>query len=386
MYTRILDLSLANAETCFLWGPRQAGKSTLLKQLFPESIRYDLLLSTTLRRFIDAPETLREECAARGLSGDNQTSPIIIDEVQKAPSLLDEVHWLIEEKGLRFILCGSSARKLKRDQANLLGGRAVRYELGPLVAAEIPDFDLLKALNDGLLPRHYDSGHSRDLLDGYVADYLKEEIAAEALVRNLSSFSRFLRVAAMCSAEQISYSNIARECGVTSPTVKGYFEILTDTLLGSFLPCFEKKPKRRVRSAPKFYFFDVGTSGFLARRGEIQSGSEAFGKAFEEFIYHELRSHRAYSRKRYDLSFWRTTSGFEVDFVLGDGEVAVEVKSSDRIHSNHQKGLLAFQNEYKVKRSLIVCMETVRRTQENGVEVWPWQDFIKALWSDEIIS
>lgn len=385
MYPRLLDLACCNEETCFLWGPRQVGKSTLIRQRFPASVRYDLLLSTTLRRFLDHPESLREECEAQGLTGTTQNDPIVIDEVQKAPFLLDEVHWLIEERGLRFILCGSSARKLKQGQANLLGGRAVRYELGPLVSTEIPDFDLVRALNNGLIPRHYDSEYPQDLLDGYVADYLKEEVAAEALVRNLSSFSRFLKVAALSSGEQINFSNIARECGVSSPTVKGYYEILEDTLLGTFLQPFAKRGKRRQITAPKFYLFDVGVVGFLTQRGLVSPGSELFGKAFEGFIHQELRYHRSYSRKRHALSFWRTSSGFEVDFVLGDADVAVEVKPSKRVHSHDLKGLRAFCEEFNAARAIVISLEEAPRTLNNGIEIWPWREFLADLWAGGIV-
>jgi len=252
MYHRIQKLPLSANETCFLWGPRQTGKSTLLQTLFPDSLQYNLLLSEIYERLLRNPGLIREECLAAGLDRQTQKQPIVIDEVQKIPPLLDEVHWLIENRGLRFILCGSSARKLVRGQANLLGGRGVRYELYPLVYPEIPAFDLNKALNAGLIPRHYDSPHPQRLIQGYVGDYLKEEIVAEALIRNVPAFSRFLEVASMSNGQIVNYTNIASECGVSSPTVKEYFQILEDTLIGRFLPAFRKRRKRRLVGSPRF--------------------------------------------------------------------------------------------------------------------------------------
>jgi uncharacterized protein len=197
----------------------------------------------------------------------------VIDEVQRVPALLDEVHWLIENHGLRFALCGSSARRVKRGHANLLGGRALRHELFGLVSAEIgADFDVVRAVNHGFLPRHYLSGRPEALLRSYVSDYLKEEIAAEGLVRNLAAFSDFLSAAALSDAEIVNFANVSQECGVSKPTVREHFEILVDTLLGRFLRAYVKRPKRRVIQAPKFYFADVGVVNQLARRGRIEPG------------------------------------------------------------------------------------------------------------------
>ena len=241
-----------------MWGPRQTGKSTLLKQLFPGAKTYDLLLSGEYQRLLRNPGILREECQADETLRKRNAPSVIIDEVQKIPALLDEVHWLIENLGIRFVLCGSSARKVKRGQANLLGGRAVRYELPRLVYPEVADFSLPDALNRGLLPRHYLSPHSHRLMESYVGDYLREEIAAEALTRNMPAFGRFLEIAAMTNGELVNYVNIASECGVSAPSVKEYFQILEDTLIGKMLPAYRKRAKRRIIAAPKFYFFDLG--------------------------------------------------------------------------------------------------------------------------------
>jgi len=385
MYKRIQHLNLSSQGTCFFWGPRQTGKSTLLKTLFPQAMRYDLLLSTEYQRLLRDPQLIREECLAAGLDANSQRDPVIIDEIQKLPALLDEVHWLIENRGLRFILCGSSARKLKRGHVNLLGGRAIRYELYPLVFPEIPDFSLLKALNSGLIPRHYDSDKPERLIQSYVGDYLKEEIVAEALTRNIPAFSRFLEVAALSNGEMLNYTNIARECGVTSPTVKEYFQILEDTLIGRQLPEFKKRRKMRLVTSSKFYFFDLSPVIYLSRRGKVVPGSELFGRAFEHYIWMEIRAHSGYSELFYPISCWRTASGFEVDFIVGDHEIAIEVKASELASATHLKGLRRFKEEYKVQRSILVSLDSKPRKTEDQIEILPWQIFLKRLWDGEII-
>jgi uncharacterized protein len=382
MYTRRLDLSLSSDETCFLWGPRQTGKSTLLKTLYPDAMVYDLLLSPQYRRLIADPSILRQECEAKGLNGDNQKYPIIIDEVQKVPQLLDEIHWLIENRRLRFILCGSSPKKLKRSHGNLLGGRGVRYELFPLVYPEIPDFSLTRALNHGLLPRHYLGRSPRKLTEAYVVDYLKEEIASGALTRNIPAFNRFLEVAALSNGEMVNYSNIARECGLSSPTVKDYFQILEDTLIGKFIPAFRKKKKRRLISASRFIFFDIGIAAFLTRRGEVREGSELFGKVFEHFITLEVLAHSSYSELNYPVTYWRTASQLEVDLVLGD-EIAIEIKSTDRALEKHLKNLRAFKEEHPVKAILVSRDPNPRKTYDD-ILILPWQDFLEQLWTNRL--
>lgn len=385
MYKRILTLPLSITETCFLWGPRQTGKSTLLKSLFPDARSYDLLLSKEYRRLLTNPGLIREESLAQNNASLRKKLPVIIDEIQKIPALLDEVHWLIENAGMRFILCGSSARKVKRGQANLLGGRAVRYELHPLVSPEIPDFSLSKALNAGLLPRHYLSPHPQRLIESYVGDYLKEEIAAEALTRNIPAFSRFLKIAALTNGELINYRNIASECGVSAPTVKEYFQILEDTLVGKQLQAFRKRAKRRLIGAPKFYFIDIGIVAHLTHRGSIEKGSELFGRAFEHFIYMELAAHSRYSELNYPMAYWKTASGFEVDFVLGDHELAIEVKSAAMVGNRHLKGMRAFKEEYAARRYIVVSMDPKPRKTSDGIDILPWKSFLDKLWKGDII-
>lgn len=381
MFKRILTLAGRGHESCFLWGPRQTGKSTLLEALLPDSPRYDLLQSDLFARLSARPALLREELLARPPGG----VPVVIDEVQKVPGLLDEVQWLMVNRKVQFILCGSSARKLKRGGANLLGGRALRYELFPLVSPEVPDFDLLRALNHGLLPRHYLASEPRRLLEAYVGDYLKEEIAAEALTRNVPAFSRFLEAAAFSNGEVVSYHNIAAECGVSAPTVKQYFEILEDTMLGRFVPAWRKRPKRRVVQAARFYYFDVGLANVLLKRSEILPRSEAFGRAFEHFIYQEIAAHSRYSGLNYPVSYWRTTSQLEVDFILGDHQAAVEVKGTEQAASQHLRGLKAFREEYRTKHAIVVSMDPRPRVVD-GVMILPWATFLKKLWAGEIVS
>ena len=378
MFDRSLVLPQPGSETFFLWGPRQAGKSTLLRGCYPDAYWVDLLNSEVFRRYLDHPEYLRQELAAAAPLAGRQ---IVIDEVQKVPALLDEVHWLIENRGLHFALCGSSARKVRRGAANLLGGRAVRYELRGLTAGELgAAFDLSRMLNHGYLPRIYQAARPRRLLDAYIADYLREEVAAEGLVRNLPAFSGFLDAAALSDGEMVNFSNIARECGVSSPTAKAYFEILNDTLLGRWLTAYRRRRKRRVIGAPKFYFADVGVVNRLIRRGELTPGSPLYGKAFENWVFHELSAGIEYQEWDLELTYWRLPSGIEVDFVLGDMEVAVEAKASARITRDHLRGLRTLMEEHPgVRRRIVVCLEPRARRTDDGIDILPAADFIRRL-------
>jgi uncharacterized protein len=351
MYQRKQTFEGSKNESFFLWGARQTGKSTLLKTLYPESLWFDLLLTDVFERLQRNPYQLREIVLAS-----QPKTPVVIDEIQKIPALLDEVHWLIENQNVRFVLSGSSPRKIIRSQANLLGGRALRFELFPLVSDEIPEFDLLRALNNGLLPRHYMMENPKNRISAYIGNYLKEEIMAEARIRNISSFSRFLEVAAFSNGEMVNFTNIASECGVSSPTVKDYFQILEDTLTGRFLPSFQKKPKRRVIQAPKFYYFDLGIVNYLLKRGQIKKGSEAFGNVFEHFIYQEIYAHSHYTGIQYPIYYWRTASQIEIDFVLGDHEVAVEVKSTENATLRHTKGLQRFSDKTPTLKNSYICI------------------------------
>jgi len=379
MYIRKQNFEGSGNESLFLWGARQTGKSTLLKAMFSGSLWFDLLLTDVFERLQRNPAQLREIVLATP-----SDKPVVIDEIQKIPALLNEVHWLVENQKTRFILSGSSPRKIIRSEAKLLGGRALRYELFPLVSSEIPDFDLLRALNNGLLPRHYLADNPKQMISAYIGNYLKDEIMAEARIRNAALFSRFLEAAAFSNGEIINYSNIASECGVSAPTVKDYFQILEDTLTGSFLPSFQKRPKRRVILAPKFYYFDVGIANYLLKRGKIEMGSEAFGSAFEQFIYQEIVAHSKYSGLHYPIYYWRTTSQIEIDFVLGDHEVAIEVKATQNATSRHTKGLKRFAEEYTVRKQILISNDAFPR-QMGDCTVLPWRLFLQRLWAGEII-
>ncbi len=382
MFTRALALPTRPATSFFLWGPRQTGKSSLLRATYPDAAWIDLLRSDDFARYATRPALLREEqLDARA------DRTVVIDEVQKVPALLDEVHWLIEHRGLCFALCGSSARRVKRGHANLLGGRALRYELFGLVSAEVgPDFDVVRAVNHGFLPRHYRSDRPGPLVRSYVSDYLKEEIAAEGLVRNLPAFSGFLAAAALSDGELVNFANIARECGVSEPTVREHFEILVDTLLGRFLPAYVKRPKRRVIQAPKFYFADVGVVNHLARRGRVEPGSELFGKAFESWVHHELQAYRAYREFGFELAYWRLASGIEVDFIVDDVRVAIEAKGVAQVHDGHLKGLRQIAVDHpRVRRRIVVSLDRKWRRTEDGIEILPAPVFTEQLWQDALI-
>ncbi len=383
MFRRTVTLPDA-PHSYFLWGPRLCGKTTLLVQRYPDAVWYDLLQADVYLRMLAAPQTLREELLARTQRG-REMQTVVIDEVQKIPALLDEVHWLMTHTRLQFVLCGSSPRKLRRGHANLLGGRALRVELLPLVSAEVPDMDIVRAVNHGLLPLHYCADAPEEYLRAYVRDYLQEEVAAEALLRQLPAFARFLEVAALGDTECLCYTSVARDCGVSAPTVKAYYQILEDTLLGTTVPAYRLRPKRRVIEAPKWYFFDAAVAGCLAKRGHVVPGSALFGKAFESVIYHELRAYSAYSGKHFEIAYWRTAGGVEVDFVLGAHEVAVEVKAVPHVRPDHTRSLQTIADEYAFRRRMVVSLDRQRRILEHGVEVMPWQEFCAELWAGGIM-
>jgi uncharacterized protein len=381
---RALRIALPPRQSAFLWGPRKTGKSTYLRSAFPDSLAFDLLQTDLMLEFAKRPALLRERLLATP-SGQLR-SPVILDEVQKAPELLNEVHWLIENRGLRFILCGSSARKLKRGGVNLLGGRAWRHEMRPLVSIEVGNLDLLQALNRGLVPAHYLDSQYRRTLDAYVVDYLKQEVFDEGLTRNVGAFSRFFDAVGYSHGDLTNYANIARDCGVDAKTVKEYYQILVDTLLGSFVEPWKKRQERQViGKAPKFYLFDVGVAGALTRRHIAEERGESFGRALEHFILMEIQAHRSYRELDYGVHFWRTKSGLEVDFVLGDGEVGVEVKGTSRVDASDLRSLRAFVEANRPRRAILVCNERAPRLVE-AIEVLPWREFLGRLWGGRVLK
>lgn len=389
VFRRILNISLPTKQSAFLWGARQTGKSTYLKSKFPNSLYFDLLESDLFLLFTKEPHRFREEILQRNPSAQEQ--PIIVDEVQKVPLLLDEIHGLIENYKFQFILCGSSARKLKRGHANLLGGRAWRYGMFPLVFSEIPNFDLLRALNRGLLPSIYLSQDYQKSLKAYVIDYLTQEIKAEGLSRNLQAFSKFLDSVAYSNGELVVYNNIASDCGVDAKTVKEYYEILIDTHLGYFInPLVKKKGRKTISATSKFYLFDIGIANYLSKIKIASLRGAAAGKSFEQFLFTELIIYRSYKELDFELNFWRTKTDLEVDFVINTDEIYIESKISDNIKKSDLTGLLALCDEKRPRRAIIVCQEKRPRILilKNGgkIEVLPWQNFFEDLWAGKIIS
>ncbi|OQW97066.1 MAG: hypothetical protein BWK74_07125, partial [Desulfobacteraceae bacterium A6] len=339
---RLFEINLPPGKSAFLWGPRKVGKTYWISRNLPGVEIIDLLKTDIWAEYISRPALLRERYQ-------NHKGLIVIDEVQKIPPLLDEVHWLIENKALSFLLTGSSARKLRRGHANLLGGRAWRRTMTPLSYMEVTDFNLERIMISGLLPSHYLSPDPVEDLRSYVADYLKEEVISEALTQNIPAFNEFLRVAAITSSELINYVNIARETGVSHKVVRTYFDILEDTYLGFRIPPWKKSRKRRMIITEKFYLFDVGVANYLARH-RPKIGSPEFGKAFEHYILMELKAYQAYRNPDWPISFWRTSTGREVDFIMGDKELAMEIKGSSRIHEGDIGSLQALLEDGPVKK------------------------------------
>jgi predicted AAA+ superfamily ATPase len=373
-YTRKLDID-REGRSAFLFGPRLTGKTYLLKKNFPNAKYYDLLRSDTFLRLSLRPSILREE-----LETEPPGSTVIIDEVQKLPVLLDEVHSLIEDKGLRFILTGSSARKLRRGGVNLLEGRARVLRLHPLVSAEIGEYDLERILDFGSLPAIYDSDDPWDDLKAYAGTYLQEEIAAEGAARKLDAFARFLRSAALFSGEQVNYETWGADAAVPPRTVREYFYLLSDTLIGEMLDPWKGGKKRKPASAGKFYFFDVGVRNALAGIHGVAPGTEEYGRVFEHFIYAELRAWLDYHRDDRPLSFWRTQDNKEVDFVIGD-EIAIEVKATEMPDHRHLKGLVAIAEEGNFKHRVLICQAMAPRFVK-GIEILPAKEFLARLWQN----
>lgn len=378
MYTRYPQLNKETDMSIFLFGARQTGKSTLLRKQFPDSIFIDLLDSELRMRFQRKPSLLYDM-----LKDKANGTLVVIDEIPEVPELLNEVHRLISEKGLLFVLCGSSARKLKRKGYNTLGGRAYPFYFYPLASVEVPDFDLDRALTYGMLPTHYLARNPRRMLSAYVDVYLKEEILEESLVRNLMGFQRFLEIAALTNGEIVNYANIASECGVSAQTVKSYFDILEDTLVGYMIPAYTKVMKRRLVQAPRFFFFDVGLTNHLLRRESLVRGTPEYGHAFEHFVILELIAYIGYNHKEEKLSYWRTHSGIEVDVVIGNALLAIEIKSAEEVQKRHLKGLRSFGDDYPECRKIIVSLDRINR-EVDGIELLYISDFLSCLWKGEL--
>ncbi len=382
MYQRTLALTeLVKRKSLFLFGPRSTGKSTLLRQSFPPEAIINLLRSQIYLSLAERPGSLRDMAIEIG-----RTSPVVvIDEIQKLPTLLDEVHDLIETTTLRFILTGSSARKLRQGGVNLLAGRAWQTRLFPLSSAELPDFELNRYLLYGGLPQVWTSQEPLEELDAYVNTYLKEEIKAEGLVQNLSHFARFLKVAALANAEQLNFANLSRDTGVPVTTVRTWFDILFDTFTGFLLEPWRESRKRKAVATAKFYFFDVGVANHAAGFNQFSRDSAEFGKAFEHFIAMELRSWLDYRRRPETLAYWRTTGGQEVDFVLGHS-LAVEAKATSRVNDRDLKSLRALREEGLVRNYILVSLDEANRQSPDGIRLLHWKRFLTELWQGSLIS
>ena len=382
---RVLDVGPALSQrSVFLFGPRQTGKSSYVReQLKPEPmLSYNLLDGGLRLRLLADPTLMRQQVEARNL----RDCVVFIDEIQKSPELLDEVHLLIEERGIRFLLSGSSARKLKRAGTNLLGGRARTKYLHPFVYPEVAeDNDLLeRVMARGLLPPHYLSEAPDEDLRSYVDTYLSEEIAAEGQARNLPAFARFLQTAATLNAKMINYTNVANDAQVPRQTVRLWFQILIDTMLGYELSSYTSTVKRKAVETAKFYFFDIGVVRALRRLPAILPESSDFGEFFEHYIFMELKAYLDYRKPSSRLSYWRSLSGYEVDFVIDD-EVAIEVKTAEVAQDKHLSGLKALREEGKIKSFYLVCRES-RPRKVDGIDILPWREFLARLWAGDIVA
>ena len=370
---RFFDLT---AQSCFVLGPRGTGKTTWLRTLLPDALYLDLLDPALHRRLSGRPEHLREI-----LEATPRAAHVVLDEIQRVPELLSVIHAaLAAPSPPTFVMTGSSARKLRRGAANLLGGRAANRTLHPFMAAELPEFDLTKSLKFGLLPLVYASDEPSVSLDAYASLYLEQEVQAEGLTRNLGAFARFLEAVSLTHAGQLNVSALARECEVERKTVEAYLEILEDLLLAFRLPVFQKRAKRRVAVHPKLYLFDTGVFRSLRPRGPLDSPNEMAGQALEGLVAQHLRAWADYSRQRADIFYWRTRAGSEVDFVVyGDlGLQAIEVKNAQRVHASDLRGLKSLSDDYPEAMCALLYRGEHRMRIDN-IPCVPVDDFLRQL-------
>jgi len=349
-----------------------------LKHQIKASLQFNLLHSDVYQKLSARPSLIREAIAQK------KHSLIVIDEIQKLPALMDEVHSIIEDHGTKFILTGSSLRKLKKTYTSLMAGRAKTVHLHPFVSIELSNkFKLQKALSVGTLPPVYLSDDPLDELKSYVGDYLKEEIQAEALARNIHNFSRFLNVAATTNGQLINFEAIGNDAQVPSRTVREYFSLLEDTLMGNIIAPFRHPSGRKPVSHGKFYFFDIGVVHSLLHRSDVKMGTREYGEALEHFIYLELKAYLDYKNRSEEIQFWRTHTGLEVDFVIED-QLALEVKSSKLVTHRDLKGLKALFEEKKFKQLIAVSNDTHAR-KIGPITILPVQEFLQSLWAGDIL-
>ncbi len=377
---RSLDIpALLAKKSVLLFGPRQVGKTSYVRSQLMQVVNrtFNLLDRGLLLRLLADPTMLRQELAAN----DFRDRIVCVDEIQKCPALMDEIQLMIEENGLTFLLTGSSARKLHGQDRNLLGGRGRDRVMHPLTWLELgKDFSLLRAFRTGLIPSHWLSDDPEDDLDSYVGRYLTEEVAAEGLARNIPAFARFLQAAALMNAQEINYTAIGSDAGVARQTVQSWFSVLEDTLLGEQVQPWTSSVKRKAIERAKWYMFDLGVVRALRGFPRVDEGSADFGVFFEHFIYMELAAWRDYRSPRTLLRYWRSTSGYEVDFILGD-TVAIEVKASAKVDNRDLRGLRALKEETAHQVFILVCRETRPRRTDDGIDILPWQLFLERLWA-----
>lgn len=376
-----------NRKSVLLLGPRQTGKTSYIKNELESAVKakWDLLNSRTRRMLERDPQILYEQIMA--LDIDAESGVVVIDEIQKIPALLDVVHEIIEEKKIRFLITGSSARKLRKEGVNLLGGRASKTTILPFVYEElktIGEKSLEEIFLRGMLPPAWDDDDPDGFLDDYIETYLQDEIAAEGVTRNLPGFGNFLQIAALQSGNQLNYSNMANDIDMSRQSIANWYQVLEDTLLGFQLPPWKKSRKRKSVSITKFYLFDVGVTRRLSEIDVPSDTQGDYGRLFENYIAMELKAWHDYNRRKESLCYWRTENGTEVDFVVGD-DLAIEVKSTRNPTSRNMEGLRKIGEETNFKFRILVCRESMPRMTDEGILILPWQEFLHRLWNNSLL-
>jgi predicted AAA+ superfamily ATPase len=375
-------LKLTEKKSFFLFGPRSVGKSTLIRQQLSSAVTINLLRSDIFLRLNLKPSDLEQ--LIKGSEKYRPEGLIVIDEIQKVPALLDEVHRLIEEERLRFLLTGSSARKLKADGVNLLAGRAWMANLFPLTFQELgDDFNIDRMLMYGGLPAVYLSTNPIEELSAYVSLYINEEIKQEGLVRKLPSFLSFLKLAALSNSQLLNFAKIASDVGVSATTIHEYYRILEDTLIGRIVEAWQGSKKRKAITTAKFYFFDTGVVNRINDVRSLERNSDLYGKAFEQWVFMELTAYLSYTRSLDMLTYWRSVNKQEVDFLVGNS-VAIEIKASAKVSSRDFSGLRALQEEGIFERFILISHDTVE-TFKDGIRCIHWRTFVKELWANKLL-
>ena len=386
---RVIELEKKiSKKSVLLIGPRLTGKTSYIRnQLQAETVlQWNLLKAKYRNRAQENPDSLEEEI--RELNINSESGVVVIDEIQKAPMLLDTVHNLIEEQGIRFLLTGSSARKLKATGVNLLGGRASIVYMHPFTYPEISSFKKDYSLEDvfekGMIPSAWSEEDAEEFFEDYTEAYLQDEIAREGALRNLPAFAGFLRLSAISSGEELNYSNIGNDIGMTSASVCNWYQLLEDTLLGFRIMPWTKSVKRKASKTAKYYMFDVGLTRYLSKLDIPKEDQSDYGRLFENYIANELRSWKDYNGIKEEISFWRSLKGeYEVDFLIGD-DIAIEVKATKKVLPKHLKGLKALSEEKPFKQLIVVCRAEIPRKTEEGIRIMPWKYFLEKLWNGSL--